>query len=130
MQLAHIALLVDDYDEAIAWFERCLGFGVARDEVLPEGKRWVVVAPPGGGCSLVLAKAANTRQRVSVGNQFGGRVGLFLHCANLDAALERLREHDVRIEGAPRAEPYGRVAVFRDHWGNRWDLVEAVGNIY
>ena len=123
MNLALVSLLVDDYDEAISWLARCLDFEV-REDTPTEGKRWVVVGPRGGsGSGLVLAQAANTRQRVAVGNQFGGRVGFFLHVDDFAAAEARLREHEVRLEGEARDEPYGRVVVFRDMWGNRWDLV-------
>ena len=122
MHLAHVSLLVDDYDEAIAWLTRCLDFRLAEDTPA-EGKRWITMRPPGGGCSLVLAQAENTRQRIGVGNQFAGRVGLFLYTDDFAAAETRLRDNDVRIVREPADQPHGRVLVFQDKWGNRWDLI-------
>ncbi len=118
-----VALLVDDYDEAIAWLSRCLGFTVSADTPEP-GKRWVTMQPPGGGCSLVLAQAANTRQRIGVGNQFAGRVGFFLYTTDFEASALRLRQNEVPIVREPEQHAYGQVLVFRDKWGNLWDLIE------
>ena len=120
-RLAAVALLVPDYDEAIAFFTGTLGFRLAADE--PQGaKRWVVVEPPGGGSSLVLAVPGG-EDRSAIGRQAGGRVGFFLHVDDFDAARARMIAAGVRFEEEPRSEPYGRVAVWRDPWGNRWDLL-------
>jgi catechol 2,3-dioxygenase-like lactoylglutathione lyase family enzyme len=119
--LAHLAFLVRDYDEAIAWFTEALGFGLLEDTALGGGKRWVRVAPPGGrGASLLLARAATPEQSASVGRQAGGRVVLFLHTDD----FARLLAHGVRFRESPRKEAYGTVAVFDDLYGNPWDLVE------
>lgn len=122
--LAHVALLVRDYDEAIAWFSRALGFRVLEDRPVPEqDKRWVVIAPPGGGTSLLLARAATPAQARFVGDQAGGRVFLFLATDAFDEDLARLRAAGATIVREPADMPYGRVAVFADLYGNRWDLV-------
>jgi len=123
MHLAHVALLVDNYDEAIEWLTRCLNFELVEDTPT-EGKRWITMRPKGGGCSFVLAQAATTRQRIGVGNQFAGRVGFFLHVDDFSTAEQRLRKNDVRIIREPADFPYGRVLVFQDDWGNRWDLIQ------
>ncbi len=123
--LAHIALVVRDYDEAIAWFVERLGFSVIEDRPVPEqAKRWVLVAPPGGGTSILLARAATPEQAACIGRQAGGRVFGFL------ATDDFARDHaayvaaGVRFVRGPSDEPYGRVAVFEDLYGNRWDLIE------
>jgi catechol 2,3-dioxygenase-like lactoylglutathione lyase family enzyme len=122
--LAALALVVPDYDEAIAYYTGVLGFELVEDRPEGAGKRWVVVRPPGGGTRLVLARAANEHQRSRIGDQAGGRVFLFLHTDDFarDHALYRAR--GVEFEEPPRHEDYGSVAVFRDRYGNRWDLVE------
>ena len=124
--LAHLALVVRDYDEAIAWFTGKLGFTLVADEYQPEqDKRWVLVAPPGStGTSLLLARAATPEQAAFIGNQAGGRVFLFL--ATDDFARDHLamRAKGVRFVREPRAAPYGTVAVFEDLYGNLWDLIE------
>ena len=125
MHLARVALIVEEYEEAIEWLTRCLDFHLVEDTPV-EGKRWVVMAPSGGGCTFVLAKAANTRQRIGVGNQFAGRVGFFLHVDDFEAAEARLRENSVTITREPEDQPWGRVLVFKDMWGNQWDLIRPV----
>jgi catechol 2,3-dioxygenase-like lactoylglutathione lyase family enzyme len=123
--LATIALLVKDYDEAIQYYTEKLHFELIEDTVLSESKRWVVVAPPGSsGCRLLLAKAVNDEQRSRVGNQTGGRVFLFLHTDNIQRDLDNLKTHSITIVRGPTQEPYGRVAVFADLYGNLWDLIE------
>ena len=122
MQLAHVALIVEDYDEAIEWLSRCLAFELVSDKPEP-GKRWVTMRPRGGGCLFVIAQAKNTRERIAVGNQFAGRVGLFLHTERFAEDEARLRAQGVRIVREPEEHPYGRVLVFQDMWGNRWDLI-------
>jgi catechol 2,3-dioxygenase-like lactoylglutathione lyase family enzyme len=125
--LATVALIVPDYDEAIAFFTRALGFELVEDRPMG-GKRWVVVRPPGGqGASLLLARAATDEQAVLVGRQWAGRVGLFLHTTDFAAMQARMLAHGVHFLEAPRDEPYGRVAVFEDRWGNRWDLLQPAG---
>lgn len=122
--LATVSLIVPDYDEAIAFFTRALGFDLLEDRPMG-GKRWVVVRPAGGqGATLLLARAATPEQQALVGRQWAGRVGLFLHTADFAAMQARMLAHGVRFLEAPRDEPYGRVAVFEDRWGNRWDLLQ------
>ncbi len=123
-RLALTALLVPDYDAALAFFTEGLGWICREDVALGGGKRWVVVGPAAGGAGLLLARAASDAQRALVGGQGGGRVWLFLHSDDLDADLARLESHGGRRAETPRAEPYGRVVVFTDPWGNRWDLIE------
>lgn len=125
MHIAHIALIVRDYDEAIAWFKDKLGFACVADEALGAGKRWVLVAPSGStGPQLLLAKAATPEQVSRAGNQTGGRVFLFLHTDNFARDHDRMKARGVKFVGEPRRETYGTVAVFEDLYGNRWDLVE------
>ncbi|TFI59567.1 VOC family protein [Sphingomonas parva] len=124
--LAHVALVVRDYDEAIAWYCERLGFTLVADDHQPEqGKRWVLVAPPGGGgTSLLLARAATQEQEALVGRQAGGRVFLFLHTDDFRRDFETLKARGVRFVRPPAEQPYGIVAVFEDLYGNLWDLVE------
>jgi catechol 2,3-dioxygenase-like lactoylglutathione lyase family enzyme len=126
MHLAHISLLVDDYDKAIRFYVEKLGFKLLEDTVLSPAKRWVIVQPPGGGCSLLLANAANAEQVSRVGNQTGGRVFLFLHTDDFQRDYGRLVANGVKFVRPPRAEAYGTVAVFEDIYGNWWDLVEPI----
>lgn len=126
--LAHVAIVVRDYDEAIAWYTGILGFDLVEDTTLAPGKRWVLVAPHGGaGTSLLLARAANDGQASRIGNQTGGRVFLFLHTDDFHRDHRALLAHGVRFAEAPREEKYGTVAVFEDLYGNRWDLIEYHG---
>jgi catechol 2,3-dioxygenase-like lactoylglutathione lyase family enzyme len=119
------AVVVRDYDEAIAFFVGKLGFELRDDTRLDENKRWVVVAPPGSTESgILLAKAANADQAHAIGNQSGGRVFLFLATDNIDRDYEVFRQRGVKFLEQPRREPYGTVAVFEDLYGNRWDLIE------
>ena len=128
--MAHIeqvALIVDDYDEAIAFFVGCLGFELVEDSpsLTNDGrpKRWVVVRPPGALTGLLLARADGENQERAVGEQFAGRVGLFLRVDHFEAAYGRMVRAGVEFVTEPRDEPYGRVAVFKDIAGNRWDLL-------
>lgn len=124
-QLAQIALVVNDYDEAIEFYTKKLHFTLLEDTVLSETKRWVRVAPPGSeGCGLLLAKAANDKQKASVGNQTGGRVFLFLHTDNFERDYQNLITQQITIVRPPSKESYGTVAVFEDLYGNLWDLIE------
>jgi catechol 2,3-dioxygenase-like lactoylglutathione lyase family enzyme len=124
--LAYVALVVRDYDEAIAWFTDKLGFTLVADECQPEQeKRWVLVAPTGGtGTSLLLARAATPEQAAFIGNQAGGRVFLFLATDDFDRDYEAMRAKDIAFIRPPAVQPYGKVAVFLDLYGNKWDLVE------
>jgi len=123
--IAHIAIVVRDYDEAIDYYTRALGFALIEDTPLGANKRWVLVAPAGGrGASLLLAKAANDEQMTRVGNQTGGRVFLFLHTDDFERDHTAYVARGVRFIEAPRREAYGSVAVFEDLYGNRWDLIE------
>jgi catechol 2,3-dioxygenase-like lactoylglutathione lyase family enzyme len=119
-----VTLVVDDYDEAISYFTRKLGFALVEDSALDGGKRWVVVAPRGAESGLLLAKAVNQRQKQAVGSQTGGRVFLFLHTDDFRRDHAAYKERGVRFVEEPRQEPYGTVAVFIDLYGNRWDLIE------
>ena len=122
--LAHIALVVRNYDEAIAFYTRVLGFQLIEDTDLGGGKRWVLVAPPGSSTSLLLAQAANAEQSSRIGNQTGGRVFLFLHTDDFWRDYRRLQSRNVRFVRDPKEEEYGTVAVFADLYGNLWDLIE------
>lgn len=123
--MAHISsfsLVVEDYDEAIAFFVGTCGFELVEDR--DEGrKRWVVVRPPGAETGVVLARASTDIQRARVGSQVGDRVGFFLHTDDFDTTHARMREAGVRFLEEPRREPYGTVAVWEDLYGNRWDLL-------
>lgn len=120
------ALVVRDYDEAIAFYVDVLGFRLVEDEdVAEQGKRWVVVAPPGSpGPGLLLARAVGEHQASRIGDQTGGRVFLFLYTDDLWRDYHRYREQGVEFVREPKTESYGTVAVFRDLYGNLWDLVE------
>jgi catechol 2,3-dioxygenase-like lactoylglutathione lyase family enzyme len=123
--IAQIALVVDDYDEAIEFYTKKLHFTLIEDTVLSETKRWVLVAPEGSsGCRLLLAKAADEMQKSRVGNQAGGRVFLFLHTDNFARDYQNLLDQGITIVRKPSAETYGMVAVFEDLYGNLWDLIE------
>ncbi len=127
MHIENTALLVDDYDEAIDFFVDALGFELVEDSPSTTNhgspKRWVVVRPPGAATGLLLARADGDHQRAAIGGQYAGRVGLFLRVEDFDAAHQRMSDHGVEFVEAPRDEPYGRVAVFVDIAGNRWDLL-------
>jgi catechol 2,3-dioxygenase-like lactoylglutathione lyase family enzyme len=128
MHLEHMAVVVDDYDEAIEFFVGALGFELVEDSpatTTGDGrpKRWVVVRPPGAETSLLLARADGDEQAAAVGRQFAGRVGLFLRVGDFDEQYGRMRAAGVEFAEEPRSEPYGRVAVFLDVAGNRWDLL-------
>ncbi len=119
-----VALVVRDYDEAIAYYTTVLGFALVEDQDRGHGKRWVTVAPPGGGTALLLARAATPEQEARVGDQTGGRVFLFLHTDDFWRDYRQLMARGVAFAEEPRREPYGTVAVFRDLYGNRWDLLQ------
>ncbi|MBK7553384.1 MAG: VOC family protein [Flavobacteriales bacterium] len=124
-RIAQLALVVADYDEAIAFYTEKLGFALVEDTRLSDTKRWVVVAPPGNtGCTLLLAKAVTDEQRSRIGNQTGGRVFLFLHTDDLKRDHVRLLEQGVTIVRPIAVEAWGTVLVFADLYGNLWDLIE------
>jgi len=127
MFIQQFTIIVDDYDEAIGFFTGALGFELVEDSpsLTNDGrpKRWVVVRPPGAQTGILLAQADGARQAAAVGNQMAGRVGFFLRVDDFDAAVDRMTAAGVRFLTAPRTEPYGRVAVFLDIAGNRWDLL-------
>jgi catechol 2,3-dioxygenase-like lactoylglutathione lyase family enzyme len=127
-QIAQLTLIVRDYDEAIDFYTRKLGFQLIEDSKRSETKRWVRIAPRGSrdGCGLLLAKAINPEQEASIGNQTGGRVMLFLHTDNFDAYFSHLKSSGVEFVGEPRNEDYGKVVVFVDLYGNKWDLIEPI----
>ena len=123
--LGHVALLVRDYDEAIAFFTQSLGFRLIEDVAQGKGKRWVLVAPQGShGTDLLLAKAATPEQSACIGKQAGGRVFLFLLTDNFWRDYRAMKDRGVNFLEVPREEPYGTVAVFEDLYGNKWDLLE------
>ena len=127
MHIEQVALIVEDYDAAIGFFVGILGFELAEDSpaLTNDGrqKRWVVVRPPGAATALVLARADGERQQRAVGDQFAGRVGLFLRVEDFKATYARMRDAGVEFVTEPRQEPFGQVAVFLDVAGNRWDLL-------
>ena len=127
--IAHITLVVRDYDEAIAYFTQTLGFQLIEDSPSKDqqgrDKRWVLIAPPGSrGAQVLLAKAANAEEASRIGNQTGGRVFLFLHTDNFWRDYGAMKEKGVKFVREPKQEEYGTVAVFEDLYGNKWDLLE------
>ncbi len=123
-KIAQIALVVNDYDEAIEFYTKKLHFTLIEDTVLSDTKRWVVLAPQNStGCNLLLAKAANEEQQKFVGNQTGGRVFLFLHTDDFERDYQNLLANNITIVREPSVEEYGKVAVFADLYGNLWDLI-------
>ena len=121
-RIGHISLLVRDYDEAIQFYTQKLNFKVIENTPLTESKRWVLIAPPGATeCSLLLAKAADEKQQMFVGNQAGGRVFLFLFTDDFSQNYHRMMENGIRFVRPPKEESYGTVAVFEDLYGNLWD---------
>jgi len=124
-RIAHIALVVKDYDEAIDFYVNKLGFQLLEDTKLSAEKRWVIVAPPGAKeCCLLLAKAADEEQVKSIGNQTGGRVSLFLFTDDFDRDFQKFNEQGIKFIRPPQEYEYGKVAVFEDLYGNLWDLLE------
>ncbi|MBN8673566.1 MAG: VOC family protein [Chitinophagales bacterium] len=123
--LAHIALVVADYDEAILFYTEMLGFRLEEDTALSDTKRWVIVSPPGSdGCRLLLAKATNKEQQSRVGNQTGGRVFLFLYTDDFWRDYNDMVSKGISFVREPVTEPYGTVAVFADLYGNLWDIIQ------
>ena len=129
MGLDLVSVIVREYDEAIDFFVNVLGCVVEDDSPSLDGdgqpKRWVVVRPQGSGCAILLAQARGEEQETLIGRQFAGRVGLFLRVDDFDASYRHMMERGVEFLTAPRTEPYGQVAVFKDLYGNKWDLLGA-----
>ncbi len=123
-RIVHIALIVDDYDEAIRFYTEKLDFVLLDDTPQSETKRWVLVSPQDGGCSLLLAKGVGDEQRSRIGNQTGGRVFLFLETDDFWRDYEKIKGRGVGFAREPKVEDYGTVAVFQDLYGNLWDLIE------
>ena len=124
-RIAHISLVVDDYDEAIEFYTRKLGFRLIEDTRLTDKKRWVIIAPPGASeCCLLLAKAADEKQRAAIGNQTGGRVFLFLFTDDFWRDYNEMISRGIEFVREPKEQSYGMVAVFKDLYGNQWDLLE------
>jgi catechol 2,3-dioxygenase-like lactoylglutathione lyase family enzyme len=124
-RIAAVTLVVPDYDAAIRFFVDALGFELLEDTPLGAGKRWVRVAPAGGGAALLIAKAVGAAQTAAIGNQTGGRVAFFLETDDFERDCEGFRARGVKFLEEPRHESYGIVAVFVDPFGNKWDLIEA-----
>ena len=123
--IAHLTLLVRNYDEALEFYTQKLGFHLLKDTPLPGNKRWLLVAPPDSRCAaLLLAEADSPEQALAIGNQTGGRVFLFLHTDDFWRDYKAYQSRGVRFLESPRAESYGTVAVFEDLYGNKWDLLE------
>ena len=123
--IAHISLLVSDYDEAINFYTKKLNFTLIEDTPISDDKRWVLVAPPGSHeCCLLLAKASSEEQKEYIGNQTGGRVFLFLYTDDFERDYQNLIQENIQIVRTPKQESYGTVAVFADLYGNLWDLIE------
>ena len=121
-----VAIVVDDYDPAISHYVNDLGFTLIEDKVMTPEKRWVVVAPSNEGARILLAKAANDEQRLAIGNSTGGRVGFFMYTTNFDETYENYKARGIEFVEQPRQEIYGQVVVFKDRYGNKWDLIESV----
>ncbi|SFR49366.1 VOC family protein [Litoreibacter janthinus] len=123
--LSAVAIVVPDYDAGIAFYVNRVGFQLIEDTDMGGGKRWVLVSPsPSAQTRILLARASGETQQAAIGQQTGGRVGFFLHSDDFEADHARMTDAGVIFEEAPRYEPYGTVAVWRDPWGNRWDLLE------
>jgi predicted enzyme related to lactoylglutathione lyase len=124
-RIAHIALVVKEYDEAIEFYTKKLDFTLLEDTKIDESKRWVMVAPPGAKeCCLLLARASNNKQIESIGNQTGGRVGFFLFTDDFERDYNKMIDRKVKFVRPPTEFEYGTVAVFEDLYGNMWDLIE------
>jgi catechol 2,3-dioxygenase-like lactoylglutathione lyase family enzyme len=125
--IAHISLIVDDYDDAINFYTKKLNFDLVEDTVLSETKRWVLVEPKGAnGCCLLLAKTVGDEQKSRIGNQTGGRVFLFLYTDDFWRDYHRMQKNGIKFMREPKKETYGTVAVFEDLYGNLWDLLEPI----
>jgi uncharacterized glyoxalase superfamily protein PhnB len=122
--LGMVAIVIDDYDEAIAHYVNDLGFALIEDTELSPEKRWVVVAPSSSGAQILLAKASNEQQMNAIGNSTGGRVGFFLYTDNFKESYQNYLANRIEFMETPRQESFGQVVVFKDKYGNKWDLIE------
>ena len=123
-----ITIVVDDYNSAISHYVNDLGFSLTEDTILSPEKRWVVVAPSENGSKILLAKASNEDQRAAIGNSTGGRVGFFLYTTEFTQTFQSYKSKGIEFIGEPRIEAYGQVVVFKDKYGNKWDLIEQSTN--
>jgi uncharacterized glyoxalase superfamily protein PhnB len=123
--LGMIAIVIDDYDLAISHYVNDLDFTLIEDKEMTPEKRWVVVAPGKDGAKILLAKAANDQQRAAIGNSTGGRVGFFMYTTNFNKTYETYSSRGIEFIETPRQEAYGQVVVFKDKYGNKWDLIES-----
>ena len=119
-----IAIVVDDYDQAISHYVNDLGFALIEDKEMTPEKRWVVVAPSSDGARILLAKAATDAQKAAIGNSTGGRVGFFMYTTNFNETYNAYKSRGIEFIESPRQETYGQVVVFKDKYGNKWDLIE------
>jgi uncharacterized glyoxalase superfamily protein PhnB len=124
--LGMIAIVVDEYDAAISHYVNDLGFSLIEDKEMTPEKRWVVVAPSTDGAKILLAKAATDLQRAAIGNSTGGRVGFFMYTTNFVETYEKYKSRGIEFVEQPREEAYGQVVVFKDKYGNKWDIIESV----
>lgn len=129
MKLNAITFLVPDYEAGIEFFTQTLGFTLVEDTKVSDTKRWVVVAPPGGGSHVLIAKASKPEQVTAIGNAAGGRCAFFLHCEDFAATRAHMEARGITFLEDARLEPYGTVAQFRDPFGNIWDLIETIRDI-
>jgi len=123
--LGMIAIVVDDYDSAISHYVHDLGFSLIEDSILSPEKRWVVVAPSEDGAKILLARAVTDEQRAAIGNSTGGRVGFFIYTTNFTETYELYKSNGIEFTETPRQESFGQVVVFKDKYGNKWDLIES-----
>jgi uncharacterized glyoxalase superfamily protein PhnB len=124
--LGMIAIVIDEYDAAISHYVNDLGFTLLEDKEMTPEKRWVVVAPSKDGAKILLARAATDQQRAAIGNSTGGRVGFFMYTTNFDETYENYKSRGIEFIEQPRREAYGQVVVFKDKYGNKWDLIESL----
>ena len=124
--LGMIAIVIDEYDAAISHYVNDLGFTLVEDKEMTPEKRWVVVAPSKDGAKILLARAATDQQRATIGNSTGGRVGFFMYTTNFDETYENYKARGIEFIEQPRQEAYGQVVVFKDKYGNKWDLIESL----
>ena len=124
--LGMITIVVDEYDAAISHYVNDLGFSLIEDKEMTPEKRWVVVAPSTDGAKILLAKAVTDLQRAAIGNSTGGRVGFFMYTTNFVETYEKYKSRGIEFVEQPRQEAYGQVVVFKDRYGNKWDLIESV----
>ena len=121
-----IAIVVDEYDAAISHYVDVLGFTLIEDKAMTAEKCWVVVAPSNDGAKILLAKAATDQQKAAIGNSTGGRVGFFMYTTNFDETYQNYKAQGIEFIDSPRQEEYGQVVVFKDKYGNKWDLIESI----